>query len=90
MVINNNNYKIDNINNCNTSPTNQTVIKKISRIPMSKMIVPGNKNYNANAYEKINFKAGGNKYQVLNKNKKQTSRFYSFIYILFFIYLNIK
>ena len=29
-----------------------------------------NKNYNANAYEKINFKAGGNKYQVLNKNKK--------------------
>ena len=70
MVINNNNYKIDNINNYNTSPTNQTVIKKISRIPMSKMIVPGNKNYNANAYEKINFKAGGNKYQVLNKNKK--------------------
>ena len=70
MVINNNNYKIDNINNYNTSPTNQTVIKKISRIPMSKMVVPGNKNYNANAYEKINFKAGGNKYQVLNKNKK--------------------
>ena len=70
MVINNNNYKIDNINNYNTSPTNQTVIKKISRIPMSKMIVPGNKNYNANAYEKINFKAGGNKYQILNKNKK--------------------
>ena len=70
MVINNNNYKIDNINNYNTSPTNQTVIKKISRIPMSKLIVPGNKNYNANAYEKINFKAGGNKYQVLNKNKK--------------------
>ena len=71
--LNRNKYKtkkiivMNNVNN-DVSP-NQTLRKKITSIPVSKAIGLGNKNFSANTYEKVNYKAG-NRINVLNKNKK--------------------
>ena len=71
--LNRNKYKtkkiivMNNVNN-DVSP-NQTLRKRITSIPVSKAIGLGNKNFSANTYEKVNYKAG-NRINVLNKNKK--------------------
>ena len=70
--LNRNKYKtkkiivMNNVNN-DVSP-NQTLRKRITSIPVSKAIGLGNKNFSANTYEKVNYKAG-NRINVLNKNK---------------------
>ena len=58
---------MNSVNN-DVSP-NQTLRKKITSIPISKVVGLGNKNFNVNTYEKVNYKAG-NKLQILNKIKK--------------------
>ena len=57
--------------NSNNSPNQTIKIKsnKLNNIPVSKVVGLGNKNYNANTYEKVNYKAGS-KFFIINKNKK--------------------
>ena len=57
-----------NSTNNDVSP-NQTLRKKITSIPVSKVVGLGNKNFSANTYEKVNYKAGS-KLHAINKNKK--------------------
>ena len=61
--------KIIMMNNVNNNSPKATFKKKITNIPISKISgFANNKNYNANTYEKTNFKVG-NKIYNLSKNK---------------------